>query len=102
MPILFTYLLTPVAAVMPPRRARGSPQDPSGDSMSPATMLAAMHAMQQELAILRQAIPIAPYWGLVLKCFELRTRQHKTVSVNDLRPLKHYLPKDIMNFGRRS
>jgi hypothetical protein len=31
MPILFTYLLTFVAAVMPPRRARGSPQVPSGD-----------------------------------------------------------------------
>jgi hypothetical protein len=60
MPILFTYLLTPVAAVMPSRRARGSPQVPSGDSMSPAAMLAAMQAMQQELAILRQAIPVAP------------------------------------------
>jgi hypothetical protein len=45
---------------MPPRRARGSPQVPSGDSMSPAAMLAAMQAMQQELAILRQAIPVAP------------------------------------------
>jgi hypothetical protein len=53
-------ILTLVAAAMPPRRARGSPQDPSGDSMSPATMLAAMQAMQQELAILRQAIPVAP------------------------------------------
>jgi hypothetical protein len=60
MPILFTYLLTPVAAVMPPRRARGSPQAPSGDSMSPVAMLAVMQAMQQELAILRQAIPVAP------------------------------------------
>jgi hypothetical protein len=45
-----SYLLTSVAAVMPPRRARGSPQVPSGDSMSSATMLAAMQAMQQELA----------------------------------------------------
>jgi hypothetical protein len=42
MPILFIYSLTHVAAVMPPRRARGSPQEPSGDSMSPTTMLAAM------------------------------------------------------------
>jgi hypothetical protein len=57
---LFIYLLTPVAAVMPPHRARGSPQDHNGDSMSPAAMLAAMQAMQQELAILRQAIPVAP------------------------------------------
>jgi hypothetical protein len=59
MPILFTYLLTSVAAVMPPRRSRGSLQVPSGDSMSLAAMLAAMQAMQQELAILGQAIPVA-------------------------------------------
>jgi hypothetical protein len=48
-----------VAIALPPRRARGSLQDLNGDSMSPTTMLAAMQAMQQELAILRQAIPIA-------------------------------------------
>jgi hypothetical protein len=60
MAILFTYLLTSVAAVMPPRRARGSPHVPSRDSMSQAAMLAAMQAMHQELAILRQAIPVAP------------------------------------------
>jgi hypothetical protein len=24
------------------------------------------------------------YWGLVLKCYELRTRQHKTLMVKDL------------------
>jgi hypothetical protein len=60
MPYLFTYLLTPVATVMLPHRACGSPQAPSEDSMSPAAMLAAMQAMQQELAILRQAIPVAP------------------------------------------
>jgi hypothetical protein len=30
-------------------------------------------------------------WGLVLKCSELRTRQHKMrLMVNALRPLKHY------------
>jgi hypothetical protein len=40
-------------------------------------------------------------WGLVLKCYELRTRQHKVLNVNALRPPKHYLPKDLMNFGRR-
>jgi hypothetical protein len=53
-------ILTPVAAAMPPHRARGSLQVPSGDSMSPMAMLAVMQAMQQELAILRQAIPVAP------------------------------------------
>jgi hypothetical protein len=31
-------------------------------------------------------------WGLVLKCYELRTRQHKMLKVNALRPSKHYLP----------
>jgi hypothetical protein len=40
-------------------------------------------------------------WGLVFKCFELRKRQHKMLNINALRPLKHYLPKDLMNFGRR-
>jgi hypothetical protein len=49
-----------VAAAMLPRRAHGSPQVPSGDSMSLVAMLATMQAMHQELAILRQAIPVAP------------------------------------------
>jgi hypothetical protein len=40
-------------------------------------------------------------WGLVLKCYESRTRQYKMLNINALRPLKHYLPKDLMNFGRR-
>jgi hypothetical protein len=25
-------------------------------------------------------------WGLVLKCYELRTRQHKVLNINVLRP----------------
>jgi hypothetical protein len=41
-------------------------------------------------------------WGLVLKCYESRTRQHKMLNNNDLRRLKHHLPTDLMNFGRRS
>jgi hypothetical protein len=33
------------------------------------------------------------YWGLVLKCYELRTRQHKKrLMINALRPSKHYFP----------
>jgi hypothetical protein len=40
-------------------------------------------------------------WELVLKCYELRTRQHKMLNINVLRLLKHYFPKDLMNFGRR-
>jgi hypothetical protein len=41
-------------------------------------------------------------WGLVLKCYELRTRQHKMLNVKALRPLKHYFPEDLMSLGRRS
>jgi hypothetical protein len=40
-------------------------------------------------------------WGLVLKCYESRTRQHKVLKVNILRTSKHYFPYDIMIFGRR-
>jgi hypothetical protein len=31
-------------------------------------------------------------WELVLKRFGLRTRQHKILNVNALRPSKHYFP----------
>jgi hypothetical protein len=31
-------------------------------------------------------------WGLVLKYYESRTRQHKVLNVNILRPSKHYFP----------
>jgi hypothetical protein len=40
-------------------------------------------------------------WGLALKYYELRTRQHKMLNIDVLRPLKYYFPKDSMNFGRR-
>src|SRR5688572_13610999 len=36
-------------------------------------------------------------WGLVLKCYEVRTRQHKMLNMKALRPLKHYFPLDIMD-----
>jgi hypothetical protein len=39
-------------------------------------------------------------WGLVLKCYELGTSQHRMLDVKALRPLKHYFPKDLMSFGR--
>jgi hypothetical protein len=41
-------------------------------------------------------------WGLVLKCYELRTRQHKMLNVKVLRLMKHYFPGDLMCFGQRS
>jgi hypothetical protein len=34
--------------------------------------------------------PVYDCWGLVLKCYELRTRQHKMLNINALRPSKHY------------
>jgi hypothetical protein len=41
-----------------------------------------------------------PCWGLALKCYKLRTRQHQNMLlVNALGPSKHYFPKDIMIFG---
>jgi hypothetical protein len=39
-------------------------------------------------------------WGLVLKCYKLRTRQHKMLNVNVLRP-RSIIPLRIMNLGRR-
>jgi hypothetical protein len=47
------------------------------------------------------SLPLTACWGLALKCYKLRTRQHKMLNINVLRPLKHYFPKDLMNFGRR-
>jgi hypothetical protein len=41
-------------------------------------------------------------WGLVLKCYESRTRQHKMLNIKALHPSDHYFPSDIMNLGRRS
>jgi hypothetical protein len=50
----------------------------------------------------RVELDISSCWGLVLKCYEFRTRQHKNrLMVNALHPAKHYFPKDIMIFGRR-
>jgi hypothetical protein len=41
-------------------------------------------------------------WVLVLKYYELRTRQHKKMlNVKVLRPSEHYFPWDIMTFERR-
>jgi hypothetical protein len=41
----------------------------------------------------RYAISYNQYcWGLVLKCYELRTRQQKMSKVKALRPSKHYFP----------
>jgi hypothetical protein len=52
------------------------------------------------LILLRDHLGHRNRWGLVLKCYELRTRQHKMLNINALRTLKHYLPKDLMSFRR--
>jgi hypothetical protein len=31
-------------------------------------------------------------WGLVLECYESRTRQHKMLNIKALRPSNHYFP----------
>jgi hypothetical protein len=41
-----------------------------------------------------EALAEVSCWGLVLKCYESRTRQHKMLNVNALRPTKHYSLKD--------
>jgi hypothetical protein len=43
----------------------------------------------------------ASCWGLVLKCYESRTRQHTMLNIKVLHPSKHYFPLGIMSFGRR-
>jgi hypothetical protein len=40
------------------------------------------------------AVPSKPScWGLVLKCYELKTRQHKMLNIKTLCPMKHYFPR---------
>jgi hypothetical protein len=58
--------------------------------------------VQMETCYIKSNINKHICWGLVLKCYELRTRKHTNrLMVNALRPAKHYFPKDIMIFGRR-
>jgi hypothetical protein len=40
-------------------------------------------------------------WGLVLKCYELRTRQHKVLNVKCPSSNKALFLWGLMNFGRR-
>jgi hypothetical protein len=48
------------------------------------------------------SLKMSPVGNLFSKSFELRTRQHKMLNVDALRPLMHYFLKGIMIFGRRS
>jgi hypothetical protein len=59
-------------------------------------------SVEKRAQVGRDPILAAQYrcWGLVLKCYELRTRQHKnTLLTNSLRSSKHYFLKDITIFG---
>jgi N-acetylglutamate synthase/N-acetylornithine aminotransferase len=51
-----------------------------------------IEVLEDQLLTTQQQLEEANCWRLVLKCYELRTRQHKMLNVNVLRPLKHYLP----------
>jgi hypothetical protein len=55
----------------------------------------------KELCSWRICHGVTVCWGLVLKCYELRTRQHKMLNVTILRPSKHHFSKGMMIFGRR-
>jgi hypothetical protein len=46
-----------------------------------------LHASGKQL--MEEQIAEVQCWGLVLKCYELRTRQHKCKWLKVLRPLKH-------------
>jgi ubiquinone biosynthesis protein UbiJ len=54
---------------------------------------AILHAKIDELNVCKSSTSTVDHvtiytrcWGLVLKCYELRTRQHKVLNVNVLRP----------------
>jgi hypothetical protein len=46
----------------------------------------------KSLELSRKNLVVQSCWRLVLKYYELRTRQHKMLNVNTLRPSKHYFP----------
>jgi hypothetical protein len=54
---------------------------------------ATLHAKIEELNVCKPSTSTIDHcWGLVLKCCELRIRQHKMLKFKALRPLKHYFP----------
>jgi hypothetical protein len=50
--------------------------------------------MKMMIEMMLETMLVGICWRLVLKCYELRTRQHKMLNVNALRPMKHYSFKD--------
>jgi hypothetical protein len=75
-------------------RPRGSVPRPPGGGLGASAMIRRPRAPQAHASLGR-------CWGLVLKCYKLRTRQHEMLNINALRPRKHYFPKDLMGSGRR-
>jgi hypothetical protein len=55
-----------------------------------ASLIAKIDKLNESISSLK--IENDKCWRLVLKCYELRTRQHKMLKINALRPSKHYLP----------
>jgi hypothetical protein len=45
---------------------------------------------EHKLFVDKAIMDLAYCWRLVLKCYELRTRQHKMLMIKALRPLKHF------------
>jgi hypothetical protein len=92
-----------------PRSLReGAGRCPCGDRPqlgtlpSPALMMNILEAEGGAEAAARLASPHHQTgghccWGLVLKCYESRTRQHTMLNIKALRPSKHYLPLGIIN-----
>jgi hypothetical protein len=55
-------------------------------------ILCFLYACVQDSKSILRKFTLGPCWRLVLKCYELRTRQHKMLKVKALCPSKHYFP----------
>jgi hypothetical protein len=80
------------------RYESSSDENASDEEDNLRTLFANLNMQQKEK--LNELISVI-CWGLVLKCYELRTRQHRILNINALRPRKHHLHKGLMSFGRR-
>jgi hypothetical protein len=67
------------------------PAGPHVDEVKAVTVGEMGHANAQSWVATEWSWPKARCWRLVLKCYELRTRQHEMLIIKILRPSKHYL-----------
>jgi hypothetical protein len=100
----------PVAVLLPPPALSPYKLDSHSLPLFPRRALLPLHPQARSPSYLvftavvvnrSQSSALLACWRLVLKCYELRTRQHKMLNIKALRPSKHYFPLDIMDFGRR-